>query len=369
MKNWILSFTALVVLACASARAADAVAAVPVGIPVETVSAGPNDNARFLAGMALPESSPLTRFTRDAAWKEHAKYFDAAWAKLEKSQLAKIRAWTAENLKAPKATCFYMFSGPDFLYADAFFPSASTYVMSGLEPVGGIPDVTKLASIGPAVRNLQRSLNSVLSFSFFITKDMRAELKGAQLDGTLPIFYVFLARSGKTIHEVSLIGLDKGGNEIAGGGKGITPGAKIVFSSGGGARQTLYYFSGDISNGGSALNGLLKFCEKLGTGDSLLKSASYLMHSDGFSNIRRFVLDHSSTIVQDDSGIPVSSFDDKWSLKPFGKYLGPIPLFKNSYQPKLKDLYEKVHPVPIDFGIGYRWNSSQSNLLVATRVK
>ena len=31
---------------------------------------------------------------------------------------------------------FYMFSGPDFLYANAFYPKATTYVLSALEPVG-----------------------------------------------------------------------------------------------------------------------------------------------------------------------------------------------------------------------------------------
>ena len=31
---------------------------------------------------------------------------------------------------------FYMFSGPDFLYADAFYSKATTYVLSALEPVG-----------------------------------------------------------------------------------------------------------------------------------------------------------------------------------------------------------------------------------------
>ena len=35
---------------------------------------------------------------------------------------------------------FYMFSGPDFLYADAFYSKATTYVLSALEPVGSVPD-------------------------------------------------------------------------------------------------------------------------------------------------------------------------------------------------------------------------------------
>ena len=34
---------------------------------------------------------------------------------------------------------FYMFSGPDFLYADAFYSKATTYVLSALDP-GPVPE-------------------------------------------------------------------------------------------------------------------------------------------------------------------------------------------------------------------------------------
>ena len=44
---------------------------------------------------------------------------------------ARIRAWSANNITTPPPTMFYMFSGPDFLYANAFYPNAKTYVLSG----------------------------------------------------------------------------------------------------------------------------------------------------------------------------------------------------------------------------------------------
>ena len=40
------------------------------------VNAGPNDIARFLAGMPVPENSPLALLTRDPAWQEHATFFE-----------------------------------------------------------------------------------------------------------------------------------------------------------------------------------------------------------------------------------------------------------------------------------------------------
>ena len=54
-------------------------------------------------------------------------------------------------------------------------------------------------------------MSSILSFSFFITKQMKVDLHAGQLSGTLPILYVFLARSGKTIRDVSPVALDDKG--------------------------------------------------------------------------------------------------------------------------------------------------------------
>ena len=74
--------------------------------------------------------------TKDPSWQHHARFFDNAFGQLEQRQLSKIRAWADANLAAPRPTMFYMFCGPDFLYADAFYPKATTYVLSALEPVG-----------------------------------------------------------------------------------------------------------------------------------------------------------------------------------------------------------------------------------------
>src|SRR5215831_13614965 len=129
-----------------------------------------DDTARFLAGMQPSANSPLAPLTRDPAWQRHARFFDDAFAQLEQRQLSKIRAWTDANLAAPRPTMFYMFSGPDFIYADAFYAKASTYVLGALEPTGPIPDVTRLprGDIAPALYYVEQSLSSVLSFSFFI---------------------------------------------------------------------------------------------------------------------------------------------------------------------------------------------------------
>ena len=336
-----------------------------------TVSA--NDTARFLAGMQVSPDSPLAQIAQDPNIKQHAAYFDTAFSKVEINQLAKIRAWSAANLTAPKPVMFYMFGGPDFLYANAFFPNATTYVLSGLEPVGQIPDIMKLPrwSVVQALRNIQGSLRSVLTVSYFITVNMRQDLNAGPLNGTLPILYVFLARSGKVIHDVNLVHLDEQG--VLQPGEGSRPpsparGVKIIFSENDGPQKTLYYFSTNIADERGKNIALLQFNKSLGQGDSFVKSASYLMHYSYFSQVRNFILDNSSLILQDDSGVPVKLFDAaKWQLRPFGRYVGPISMFEEMHQSKLDELYQRNRPSPIDFGIGYRWYANESNLLLATR--
>ena len=356
LKN-IAALVVILLLAAASpARAADPITA--------------NDAARFLAGMPPSEQSPLTPLTRDPAWQRHARFFDAAFGQLDERQLAKIRSWATVNLSAPRSTMFYMFSGPDFLYADAFYSKATTYVLSALEPVGSVPNLTRLPDLGSTLGDIERSLSSILSFSFFITKHMKTDLRAGDVSGTLPILYVFLARSGKTIHDVSLTSLDDKGvvhfsSDDA--GRNATRGVRITFAGTDGVEKTLYYFSTDLSNSGVRASGFLKFCATLAPGNSLIKSASYLLHAGNFTIVRDFLLANSATIIQDDSGIPLTDYDPrKWRFFPFGRYAGPIAEFPGRYQPDYAELFRRSQPM--DFGIGYRWRSFESNLLLSVRL-
>jgi hypothetical protein len=347
----------------------------------ETATA--DDTARFLAGLPPAADSSLAGLTKDTLWQQHAHHFDSIFEREENNSLSKIRAFSQARLTDKHPTMLYMFSGPDFLYATSFFPSASTYVLSGLEPVGEIPQLTglKRPAVGQTLRNLESSLNSLLNFSFFITQNMKTQLRAGPVYGTLPVLYVFLARTGKTIKEVSFVTLDPDGNVQAAeepGAKGATKratqssaanGVKIVFSDGDHPSQTLYYFSTNLADDGVKRSGFLAFCDKLGVADSFIKSASYLLHGGGFTKVRSFLLDHSATILEDDSGIPLDYFDPKkWRLQPFGRYVGPIPIFGRAYQTRMGQLFRKGNAIPIDFGLGYRWRRNESNLLLAEKT-
>jgi hypothetical protein len=330
-----------------------------------------DDTARFLAGLSPSEGSPLAPLTKDPAWQHHARFFDNAFAQLEQRQLSKVRAWADTNLAAPKPTMFYFFSGPDFLYANAFYSKATTYVMAALEPSGSVPDLTRMSrgSVDSALANIEHSLATIMNFSFFITKHMKTDLHVGQISGALPIIFVFMERSGKSIRSVTPVLIDENGSVQTGAeGRGNVPrGVRIIFAGSDGAEKTLYYFSTDLSNTGVKSSGFLKFCASLAPGNSLIKSASYLLHSGNFTTVRDFLLANSATIIQDDSGIPLADYGSKkWRFFPFGRYLGPIAEFPGRYQQSYAELFHRAEPM--DFGIGYRWRTHESNLLLAVRV-
>jgi hypothetical protein len=335
-------------------------------------SANVDDTARVLAGLSPQEGSPLGSLTREPAWQHHARFLDSAFAQLEQRQISRVRAWADTNLAAPKPTMFYFFSGPDFLYADAFYSKASTYVMAALEPPGSMPDLARMprGSINSALANIDHSLASLMNFSFFITKRMKADLHVGEISGALPLLLVFMERSGKSIRDVTPITLDEDGNVLTGSedGRARAPrGVRILFAGKDGVEKTLYYFSTDLSNSGVKSSGFLKFCETLAPGNSLIKSASYLLHSGSFTKTRDFLLANSATIIQDDSGIPLGFYNPKkWRFFPFGRYAGPISEFAGRYQQPYAELFRRAQPM--DFGIGYRWRSHESNLLLAVRL-
>ena len=119
----------------------------------------------------LPNSWPACRFrqarpsaslSKDPAWQEHAGYFEKAFAKLNTRQLAKLHD-VAKHLSArvDKNTfpvVYYMFSGPDLLYVDQFFPKASVYIMCGKEPLGPPPDPSRIGDFAGAFHNLEGAM-------------------------------------------------------------------------------------------------------------------------------------------------------------------------------------------------------------------
>lgn len=352
-------------------------------IPVDKAKAEKfTDTAKFLAGIKVDAGSPLASVQQSKAWNDHAYYFDSAWQRLDAQQLSKIRKWSSNELTSLNQSSepiFYPFSGPDFLYAYSFFPKGSDYVLAGLEPVGDIPEIEKIPpeQMDRKLQEITTSLNAILQLSFFRTNDMKVDLAEK---GVLPVLFVFLARTNNKILDVQHITLQKDAKiqafenaQKAREDKNLIPGIKISFLPQGESKpRTLYYFSIDLSN--AALQKTPEFntfVKQFPEPITYLKAASYLMHREDFSNIRDLILSESSNLLQDDSGMPVKYVDSsQWNLKFYGNYTQPIDLFSTRYQGDLRDIYKSDSSIkPLDFGIGYKYQVNESNLMLATSKK
>ncbi|MDF1740587.1 MAG: hypothetical protein P1U86_15605 [Verrucomicrobiales bacterium] len=328
-----------------------------------------NDAVAFLAGTELPHQTdhPLTQTN---SWATHVKTLDAEFESHRERVLFPMSEWSNTELPSELtlgSTVRYMFSGPDILHAFHMFPSADTFVLCGLEPVGEIPKLSELSTgnAGRALGEVRNALGEIINFSFFRTKDMKDDLQFSTFHGTTPIMMIFLTRSGQYIKGVDFLKLNEDGTLTSKGldAKGAD-GVKIEFSPlRFEKRKTLYYFSSDLSDGGFPKSGFKTWLESLPKGNAYLKAASFLMHESYFKEIRNHLLDHSVQIVEDDSGIPFRHFKaDLWYADLFGSYTGPIDLFSEHYQSDLRAAY-RSRQRPLAFGTGYKWRKGESNLM------
>ncbi len=324
--------------------------------------------AQFIAGISSNgySLSPDQR----AAWGRHAEVTNASWANVQGRYLNRIDAWRKRTLERRWSTdvAFYPFSGPDAANVFTFFPDAREYVLIGLEPVGCIP--AGLADYTPHYFSaLRRSLDASLTINFFRTNDMQRDFSPDNLGGVLPALLFLIARSGYSVTSVTPVVITREGavEHARDGVKGETSGVTIQFTDGRQLRR-LSYFSLNLQD--SRLKrkpGTLKYLAGMPETNTLIKSASYLMHRPYFSMIRSAILLKSRLVVEDDSGIPFRFFDQSaWDVHLHGAYTEPIELFSNWRQDDLKVAFSRPDVQPLDFAVGYR-HIKESNLLVAAR--
>ena len=185
----------------------------------------------------------------------------------------------------------------------------------------------------------------------------------------MPVLYVFLARTEKTITDVVYLALRPDGTlkPFDEASPGSPKAVRINFTAKDGRAQSLLFFSTNLANKGVEESGMLRFTASLGPGDALIKSASYLPHGNVFSGVREFIL-QQARIVQDDTGVPIRYLKEgEWQLVPHGVYVRPIPPFGHAYQTAATALWARHKPGRLDFFYGYRFRNNQSNVLVATR--
>ncbi len=314
--------------------------------------------------------------TGEKNWTAYKQHIRDDWKFVEKNKTGPIERWRDKNLvsiSSDSSTLFYPFAGADFLYAHAFFPVASNYVLIGLEPIGSLHSCNTMAR--KEFLNYLEKIRASLYYSnllgFFRTESMETDLNQESLNGTLPLIIFYIRKTGHRIAGITYFNLDNKGTIIPGRQDSTTIGVRVVFFDPTAKRQQiLYYLSYDLSDHNLKKHPeLLQFIKLFGQQVCFMKAASYLMFTSRFQMVRNYILNQELSILQDDSGIPFHYFKPSaWKVELFGTYTQTIDMFKYKFQPDLQSAYEKQetkHTVP--FRIGYNVKFNETNLLFAKK--
>ena len=348
------------------------------------------DQALLLAGSPLPPDSPFYELSLCPSFRRHAAAMRVFWQQVRRDSLDEMVLWRQKNVPEALAhnRVVYPLSGADYLNAYALFPEAPEYLFLALESPGVLPDLYRMTEpereLGLAA--IRRAVATVASVNYMKSKILRKEMSNAYLPGTLPVFLLLAAGLNHTVEEVHPVVLDASGviresswgvdapaqkpGRRAGGPDVIHGLRMVVRDQESGQSKTLIYLQvrlredavGPRTPEGKYLRGIRHF-------NTVLKAAVYLLHNDDYAAVRRFVLERSDMIVQDDSGVPYSFFDTGvWEEHLFGSYtrippLGGIP--NPPQQPLLARRYrERSEPLAFPYGYGVLQGKGKSNLML-----
>lgn len=336
-----------------------------------------DDLARFVAGQPLSPGSALRRLEGLPAVRKHTADSQALGKTWYDRRLNTVRDWAKAEIhpriSRPKVVK-YSFGGPEFVHAATLFPGANEYILVGLEPLGTLPDFLAMTDpqLGAYLSQLNHTLRSISQRNFFITTEMREDFGKLGVDGVFPVLLYF---ASLTKHEVlggQFVRLDASGNAVA-ADAASAEGIRLEIRAQDRLPDfppstSLYYFKYDLSDSGfKASSTMKKFLDQRPGGMGYLKAASYLMHQDGFINIRNFLVGNCQYILQDESGLPAEFLATYFNVTYYGKYAGPIDMFKEYDQPFLRQIYASGVARPLPFGTGYRMNDADSIQLFGVR--
>ena len=342
-----------------------------------------NDVGRFIAGLPGTDGSPFAKLEATPAWVEHRRLLDEVWHKAEGPLIGGLQEFQKQELNdsvLQTSPVFYPFGGPDALTLTLCFPKSPTYVMVALEPAGTLPTPSQFErkkDTSKYLAEIRDTVDSELTRSFFVTRQMDRQFRGQVTDGLLlPILHL-LVRLNNTVLGFRYVRLDEHGQVIDRAADYKAPtrfgnkGFEIEFRADSDqSTHKLYYFSVNLSD--ERLRENTPFLDyvagRKGT-TTLLKATSYMTHRPEFSLIRDQILANSAAILQDDSGIPYRYFQTAaWKTQLYGDYQRPYGSFRWLEQPDLRKAYEGSGTKPLALRVSYGYSKTASNLLLSRQA-
>ena len=335
------------------------------------------DIAAFIAGK--PRIKYFDSIATYSFYQTHKTRIDDAWHYVKRNDLNPVKRWRAKNtINQPSVdpnVVFYPFSGPDFLFVNTFFPNAHTYIMGGLEDRGTLPPLDKMSvgEIREYLSAVRHSLRYINKAGYFVTKHMMEDFNSQYLNGNLHVILYYLARTGHRIGNITYFYLEKNGEigyDTENAGNKHIRGMAIEFFDEKFDSGTIYYLNADLSDESMSNHPEISaFIKGYGKNISYVKSGSYLLHRQDFSMLRDLILERSTKILQDDTGIPFNILEKhpEFNITLYGSYSKTIADFEDKYQPALEKALDKQNPPKLEFKIGYNSWHDETLLMYAYR--
>jgi hypothetical protein len=337
------------------------------------------ETSRFIAGM--PAGIHFDEHQQKEHYTKHKDFTDKSWATTLDTMIRPVQKWCAEkNIGDTRDSllCFYPLSGPDFLFANLFFPQADHYILLGLEPRGSMKDLRGLndTEMQKYLEGIRSSMKYINSRGYFVTSHMSSDFTKAHLNGMVHMMLYMMARTEHKILDVYEVWLDENGKEqkLNKGEKapeGKIVAAKIEFLSPDQTeKRDAYYFKLDASDKYlEEHKEFSSFVNSFPRRAAYMKSASCVLQNSPFSVMRKLVMD-SDRILQDDTGVPFRYFseDSTLNVQLYGTYTKTINDLNWCYQPALrKALEQSGNNADLPFRISYNGNYGEGMLLWAKR--
>lgn len=331
-----------------------------------------DESSRFIAGLPMA-SNRLRGIAGYGFYGVHTKRLQELFRRVKTKRLKPMSDFSQTELSTDKVgdgTLFYPFSGPDALHAVTLFPNYKQYVFIAFEPPGSFKKFSSRDTTGVPdyLQSVQININEVTNYSYFITDKMRKFITADKVDGALPLIGLFLVHTDHTLigHGRRYLHADGTINTQSRDTSKVPVQEvhDIYFTKNGSTYiQRLTYIYANLGNAAYAgkigftnNTPLRHFLNSMKGFNTYVKSASYLMHNAGFSEIRNFLLSNANTVFQDDTGIPFENYDQRnWDFVFYGRYARPINLFAKRYSPALDSAYSNPEFTkrPLPFMSGY----------------
>jgi hypothetical protein len=336
------------------------------------------DYSRFIAAKPC-FSNAFIELQKATTYIKHQNSSNKIWNHIQDSTLSKITLFNDGKKiidSIDTNTCFYPFGGPDFLYANVFYPNAENYVLMGLEKLGTVPDLKKKTAteIDLLLEHINQSMQYLNKSGYFVTSHMSRDFSKSMMNGTIHTVLYFAANRNYLIKKLANGYISSGGKFTSYKTKNESQYYKaydLTVTDTLGNEKHIYYISADIADYKiKTFPYFVSFVKGFGKTSCFIKSASYIPAHKNFSIVRNLILDNSVKIIQDDTGIPYKTLNDKtkWDYQFWGLYTSTIKDLSWGLQPDLKEAI-KGHPnnQKLPFRISYNGNYGEGIIMVARK--